>query len=231
MQNFTIRLTLTVLAVFVLNLSPHAEASPGFDLDLKELKKPSTPPAVTKKTPVTKTAVKKQTTSVTQPAAQPKKSVSAPKPVPVTQATPVVVSAPVAPSELTLVGRTPCQLAERMAVAVARAVPAEQLLFGLNLKTIASVQYNSLSVLISCNIAPAEAYTYSRLLEAHQVQLVNIRESETIGQVARSIVDALALSYQLEKTISVKDKGESLIYLFPQDRERQRPLRLILQPY
>lgn len=232
MQNFTIRLTLTALALFALCLPPRVGASPGFDLDLKELKKPSAPPSVSKKAVVT-TPQKKQAAAVRQPSVQAKKPQVQTTPAPkTTQAVVPVVVAPtsVEPSELTLVGGNPCQLSERVAVAVARSVPAGQLLFGLNIKPVAAVQYNNLAVLITCGLEPAEAYTYGRLLDEHQVQLINSTGRESTEQVARSIVDALALSYQLEPgNVSSGQEGK-LIYLFPADQERKRPLRLILQP-
>lgn len=223
MQNIIRAILLTLLLL----PAPQVSATPDFELDLKELKKPSAPPSVSKKSS-TVAAKKKRATPAKQPTALTQKTPIVPK----SQTVPPVASAaitatPVAASELTLVGDNPCQLAERMAVAVARSVPFEQLLFGLNLKPVASVQFNNLAVLITCNIASAEAYTYSRLLLGHQVELINIQEKETIAQVARRIVDALALSYQLGK--GGQNGGNELVYLFPADQERQRPLRLILQ--
>ncbi len=223
MQITTILFVLTILSWTLLPLAPQAWAAPGFDLDLKELKKPSSPPTATKRKPVV-AAKKKQSAPVTlQPAAATKN-----KPSQKTQTAAVVAPAPLKPAELALKGGNACQLAERMASAVARSVPAEQLLFGLNLKPVAAVRYAQLDLLITCGIPAAEAYTFGRLLKEHHVELLNIQENETIGQVARGVLDALALSYQLETDLSAQ--GGELVYSFPAEEERQRPLRLILHP-
>lgn len=230
MQNITRLAVVMTFALSSLAFAFQTAASPGFDLDLKDLKKPSSPPAVAKKS-TTATSQKKPSAAVRQvTATQPPKRQTALKPKTAPAVTPAAATASVdpVPSELTLVGGDACRLAERMAVAVARSAPAEQLLFSLNLKPVAAVQYNNLSLLISCGISAAEAYTYGRLLEEHQVQLVNISGNESVGQVARSIIDALALSYQL--TGDRSGSGTALVYLFPADNERKRPLRLIIQP-
>jgi len=194
-------------------------AAPGFDLDLKELKKPSPPPAVAKKSkPVA--AVKKKASTPTKRSGQPAQP-------PVTPPVEPAVAS-LSPSELALKAGEPCLLAERIAVAVARSVPAATLLNGLELHPVAAVSYGEVSVLITCGISAAEAYTYGRLLEEHQVELVNIRGDETAGQTARKVIDALALPYQIETDSASKDG--TLTYLMPASQERQRPLRLTLQP-
>jgi len=222
MQNFSTFLRLIIPIWFLLTMTSQTSAEPGFDLDLKELKKPSTPlPATSKKT-VSTTTRQKSIPAKKQASVAKKK-----KPAPYMQ-TAAAPPLPVVPSELALKGGNACLLAERMAVAVARSIPAETVLNGLDLKPVAAVIFGNLSALITCGISDAEAYTYSRLLAGHQVQLVNIIGNETAKQVARSIIDALALSYQIEADESSRDGN--LIYLIPADHERQRPLRLILQP-
>jgi len=138
------------------------------------------------------------------------------------------VPSPVTPSELSLKGGNACQLAEQMAVAVAHSVAAAPLLSGLDLKPVATVRHDHLTVLITCRISPAETYTFARLLEQRQIYLLNIEGNETTAQVARNVIDALALPYMQENNEYSKE-GE-LIYLFPVDQERKRPLRLTLQP-
>lgn len=209
----------TVVWLSALLMPIQVWAAPGFDLDLKELKKPSAPPAVARKSKPVVTAKKK--------ASVPSKRSVKPAQPPAAEpaATPV---APLSPSELTLKAGDPCLLAERIAVAVARSVPAATLLNGLELHPVAAVSYGEVSVLITCGISAAEAYTYGRLLEEHQVELVNIRGNETAGQTARKVIDALALPYRIESDSESKDG--TLTYLMPSSQERQRPLRLTLQP-
>ena len=126
-------------------------------------------------------------------------------------------------------GENACQLSERIAVALAHTVSPESLLNGLSLKPAATVSYGQLNLMVICNLAVAEAYTYSRLLSTHQVELINIRGDETAGQVAQKIIDALALSYIREPAENDTD-GSTQIYLFPSDTQRQHPLRLVVQP-
>jgi hypothetical protein len=223
MQTTIILFILTILSWTMLPLTPQIWAAPGFDLDLKELKKPSSPPTASKKKPVVVTK-KKQIAPTTQQSAVATKA----KPALKSQTASVVTAALLIPAELALKGGNACQLAERMATAVARSVPVEKLLFGLNLKPVAAVRYAHLDLLITCGIPAAEAYTFGRLLKEHHVELLNIQENETIRQVARGVLHALALSYQLETDLSAQ--GGELVYSFPAEEERQRPLRLILHP-
>ena len=201
-------------------------AAPGFDLDLKELKKPSQPAAPKKAASPKKKKSEAKATTKKQPAVadakhaikQPETAL-APTPQPASDQSELVLHR----------GDNPCQLAERIAVALARTVPTELLLNGLDLKPIATVNHGQLDLIITCRLPVAEAYTYSRLLEEHQVALVNIRGDETAGQTAQKIVDALALSYQQEH-VEKEGDDSTRIYLFPADVQRQRPLRLVVQP-
>jgi hypothetical protein len=198
-------------------------AAPGFDLDLKELKKPSQP-TVPKKT-TTKPRKKKNEAKST-----PKKQPAIVETKPAIKQPETAVQAVPEPSELILHrGDNPCQLAERVAVALARTVPTDSLLNGLDLKPVATVNRGQLDLMVVCGLPDAEAYTYSRLLSEHQVELVNIRGDETAGQTAQKVIDALALSYQQEQLEKEAD-GSRRIYLFPADAQRQRPLRLVVQP-
>lgn len=210
----------------VLFSSSAAWAAPGFDLDLKELKKPSQPAAPKKAAPPKKRkseakATTKKTSAVadSKPAVKQSETALATLPQPASE-----------PSELILHrGDNPCQLAERIAVALARTVPTELLLHGLDLKPVATVNHGQLDLMVTCRLPDAEAYTYSRLLSAHLVELVNIRGDETAAQTAQKIIDALALSYQQEPA-EQDSNGSTRIYLFPADAQRQRPLRLVVHP-
>lgn len=203
-------------------------AAPGFDLDLKELKKPSIPLAIVKKKTVAVQNKKKAEKKTVQ---QKKPAMAKPLPAVAVEHNAVkpVVLANTEASELALhLGGNACQLAEHVAIAVARAVPATSLLNGLSLQPVASVKYAELGLMVVCGISPAEAYTYSRLLEEHHVELVNITGSETAGQTAQKIIDALAISYRIET--AAKPSDGTLTYLIPASQERQRPLRLTLHP-
>jgi len=225
MQNFTPILRLTILVWLLGVLVSQTWAAPGFELDLKELKKPASPPPAAKKKNVAATVEKKQTTPIKKQIQIAVKKQKTPLPQ---KALPAAVSPHFIPSELALKGGNACQLAEKMAIAVARSIPVTPLLNGLDLKPVAAVKYGDITALITCGILPAEAYTFARLLEGHQIYLLNIQEKETTEQVAQKIVDTLALSYMRENDESAK--GGELIYLFPEDKERQRPLRLTLNP-
>lgn len=213
-------------SALMLLLAQISWAAPGFDLDLKELKKPSQPAAPKKTDPPRKKKSEAKATPKKQPAiAETKPTVKQPE----IALTPLLQPVP-EQSELILHrGDNPCQLAERVAVALARTVPTDSLLNGLDLKPVATVNHGQLDLMVTCGLQVAEAYTYSRLLEEHQVELVNIRGDETAGQTAQKIIDALALSYQQEQVEKEAD-GSRRIYLFPTDAQRQRPLRLVVQP-
>jgi hypothetical protein len=220
MQNIIILITLSFL---LLQALPAAAAPAGFELDLKELRKPSSP-LVTKKKKVAHSRRKKKTSSTSrQPATTPSKVITVEPSATVSTTTPT----PNPPSELDLKGGDACQLGERLAVAVARSVPVASLLHNLPLTALAAISYDQLDVLITCKLQDAEAYTYERLLEAHEVQLVNIKENETTEQVAQRIIEALDLPYQREADGS---KDGVLVYLFPANKERQRALRLTIHP-
>lgn len=209
-------------SALILLLAQITWAAPGFDLDLKELKKPSQPAAPKKAAPPRKKKSEAKATPKKQPAIADAKQ-------PEIALTPLLQPVP-EQSELILHrGDNPCQLAERVAVALARTVPTELLLNGLDLKPVATVNHGQLDLMVTCGLQVAEAYTYSRLLEEHQVELVNIRGDETAGQTAQKIIDALALSYQQEPAEKDSNSG-TRIYLFPAEAQRQRPLRLVVQP-
>jgi hypothetical protein len=153
-------------------MTPQLWAAPGFELDLKELKRPSAPPSATVKKKVVAAEKKKQTAPSKKIVQTTKKKKTVLPKLVATETAPQ----PVSPSELALKGGDPCQLAERMAIAVAQTVPVEGTLNGLNLKPVIAVKSGGLTTVITCGLAPAEAYTFTRLLEEHQVYLLNINE-------------------------------------------------------
>ncbi len=216
-----------VLAALLLAVPLQAWGAADFDLDLKELKRPVAPSPAKKhkaKTASKKKSVPKQAKNTSKPPAEtaPLAAVAA------TPTGPGVAAADIAPAELDLTGTDACQLAERLTVALGRPVPAAELLHGLNLQPVAAVRYAGLEALVICGLSPAEAYTYGRLLAEHEVELIAISPQEQPATVARAITDALALSYQVEKDHT--PEGGALVYLFPANQERQRPLRLSIRP-
>jgi hypothetical protein len=194
----------------------HAQPAAGFELDLQDLKKPAAPAAVKKKksTPVARTKATVKTTGRVSDTKAPALLQHIEKPQ-----SPVM-------SELALKATDPCQLAERLAVAVAHRVPEQELLYDLDLKPVAAVTFGGLRLLVVCNLAAAEAYTYRRLLADHGVELVTIASGTAASVVTAVIADALGISYQLQQEIL---NGE-LSYLFPAEFERKRPLKLTIQP-
>lgn len=219
------RTVLTLLPILLLVLSCSAYGS-GFDLDLKELQKPVYPASGTGGkqkivgSPRKSRSVQKPEAAVeTAPAKQTEAS------VPLPEISPPVTSVT---AELILKAGDSCRFGEQVAVAVARSVPAERLLNGLNFRTVAAVTAGDLKLLVSCGLADAEAYTYNRLLDEHQVQLLNLKATDAADQVMERLLTALGLSYLLEQH-ELAQGGEDR-YLVLADKERERPLRLILQP-
>ena len=210
-------LLLLTWLVLVSAVSSHAQPATNFELDLQELKKPAAPPVLKKKTPAPLPRTKAEVTAI-------KKAAPDKKPPPLQQH--VEKNRPPAMSELTLKGTDACQLAERLAVAVAHRVPEQELLYDLDLKPVAAVTFGGLNLLVVCDLAAAEAYTYRRLLDDHGVELVVIAPGMAASAVTAGIADALGISYQLQQETS---DGE-LSYLFPAEFERKRPLKLTIQP-
>ncbi len=196
----------------------HAQPVTDFELDLQELKKPAVPLLLKKKTSVPTPRKKAELPAVKKPVADKKNS-------PLQQPR-AEKSRPPALSELTLKGTDACQLAERLAVAVAHRVAVQELLYDLDLKPVAAVTFGGLRLLVVCDLKAAEAYTYRRLLDDHQVELLNITTGMSASGVAVGIADALGISYQLQQEVS----GGECTYFFPAEFERTRPLRLTIQP-
>lgn len=197
--------------------SGSARSTAGFELDLQELKKPTVPAAAKKKTT---TPVSRTKADVTATRKTPPDTVSPPL-----QQRAEAFRSPVI-SELTLKVTAPCQLAEQLAVAVAHRVPEQELLYDLDLKPVAAVTFGGLRLLVVCDLAAAEAYTYRRLLADHGVELVTIASDTAASAVTAAIADALGISYQLQQEVS----GGECTYFFPAEFERTRPLRLTIQP-
>ena len=211
-------LMLSCWSLLTLAATPTCTAAP-FDLDLHELNKPFTPQRKIKKKPAeTPTVARKQRTKSSKAASLLKPALKA-----ATEAAPPPIA------ELSLKAGNSCLLAENMAVALGRAVPIESLLNGLDLHPVAAVQAGDGGLLITCGLPTAEAYTYQRLLEEHNVQLMNVADTDSATKVAQELIRHLGLACSQETDGTATD-GD-LIYQCPATGElQQRPLRLILQP-
>lgn len=171
--------------VAVLALPLPASAAPGgFDLDLKELKKPAD--TVVKPRPHAAER-KKAKTHRTHPKGAKRKLHS---------------TQPAAPRSVTLEGATACTLARQFLEALAEPVPVEKVLQGITMPAASmAARYQGATVLLACGLHAAEAYTFQRLLEADGVQLINIADDETPLQVMQSVARQAGLSYrQLQGT-------------------------------
>lgn len=166
--------------------APHASfaAPAGFELDLKELKKPSPTLLAPPKAKATPTA------------APPKKA------VPARTATPKVkkaTAAPAAPAErvLLLDGASGCQVARMLLEAVAAPTEAAEMLHGLTLQLTAAGNYQGVTAVLVCDLPTAEAYTFGRLLETDGIRLINVAADQAAGVAIDAVAEALGLSYRL----------------------------------
>jgi len=198
-------------------------APPGFDLDLKELKKP---PAVIvthkKQAPVQKAPTKapaaartttKKTAAPTKTALPSKKLVSPPVP----NQTPVPPD--VAEQIILLDGKTACRLAQLLLEAVAEPAPVAETLQGLPLSAASAARLQGATVLLTCGLPTAEAYTFGRLLEAERVTLINVAADQPLAVTVDQVAQALGLSYRLLQ-------DNPLSYLTSD--QQGRPLRLVI---
>lgn len=198
---------LTPCFLATLCVAPYAAlaAPAGFELDLKELKKPSstliapkkqTPaPKKTQPQPTAKAPAKKSppTAKTTHQAKQP------PKTQPATQ----VTTTPNEPVEqvVLLDGATPCQLARLLLEAVAKPVPVAEALQGIATPATAAGRHQGATAVLACGMPPAESYTLGRLLEAEGIQLISLTETEQPAQVVQAVAQGLGLSYRQRQDV------------------------------
>lgn len=197
-----------LLALAALMTAPHASfaAPAGFELDLKELKKPSP----------TLIAPPKARPKAT--AAQPKKAAPARTTMPrIKKAT----AAPAVPTErvVLLDGVNGCQGARKLLEAVAAPAKAADMLQGLTLQVAAAASYQGLTAVLVCDLPAAEAYTFGRLLEADGIRLINLPADQPTGVAIDAIAEALGLSYRLLQ-------DSPLNYLT--NDQQGRPVRLVI---
>lgn len=211
----TMKLPVLLALAALMTAPPASLAAPaGFELDLKELKKPSptlitppkrvTTPQITKPQPTAKAPAKK-----VRPAA--KTAQRAPKIAPAPQQT--------AEQLALLDGATACIRARLLLEAVAKPIPVEDALQGLILPAIAAGRHQGATVVLACDLPTAEAYTFGRLLEADGVTLINLAADAAAELTVATVAEALGLSYRLLQ-------DNPLSYLTSD--QQGRPLRLVI---
>lgn len=212
-----------LLVLAALLTAPYAAlaAPAGFELDLKELKKPSSKLIAPKKQaaapkkaqpyPTAKTPAKKAT-STPKTVRQAKQPVS-------TQPATQVTTTPHEPVEqvVLLDGATACQLARLLLDAVAKPIPVAELLQGLAAPATAAGRHQGASAVLACDLPAAEAYTFGRLLEADGIKLINVTANQPTELTVDLVAQALGLSYRLLQ-------DNPLSYLT--NDQQGRPLRL-----
>ncbi|CAH2031759.1 hypothetical protein [Trichlorobacter ammonificans] len=210
-------------------------ADPSFELPLKELKKPSLPPS-SKKTAVgsgTKSAAKSSEgarsgrKSRRHRTGKAEAMTAAAPDVP----TPAVASAPVPAADVTstveevlLTPGLPCWFAGQVAGVLAAPAPAAPLLRGFKLAPVALPRHEGATVVITCGLPAAEAYTTARLLETRHLNLLNLEGNEAPERVLEQVLDSLGFSYVVEGS------AEERQYLVSLDNDPETLLRLVIKP-
>lgn len=205
-----------LLVLAALLTAPHAAlaAPAGFELDLKELKKPSSPLAAPPKRATAPKATKPHATAK----APAKKARPAAK---VAQRATQPALAPRETDELVVLldGATPCQRARLLLDAVAKPLPVAEVLQGLAVPATAAGRHQGATVVLACDLPTAEAYTFGRLLEADGVTLINVAADASAELTVDLFAEALGLSYRLLQ-------DNPLSYLV--NDQQGRPLRLVI---
>lgn len=216
---------LAVCCMFVLMLSVSGWAAPEFDIQLKELKKPSLP-AVSKKPAAAAASGKTKSKRRSRKYRAEKTEPSAPPVAPEkSQTNAVTVDEPLPVEEITIRPGLPCKLAGQVAdTLAAEADNAPSLLQGFRLAPVAVAQHEGATVIITCGLAVAEQYTVARLLETRNVQLLNISGGESAEQVIEGVINSLGYSYQVEHG----EKGARYLILLESDKETM--LKLVINP-
>lgn len=213
-----------ICCIAVLLLNSICQAESGFELPLKELKKPSLPPSA--KRPK---AAAKQTTKTAETSARPKKAATgAPKKAvkAVAAAPAVAVPAEATPKmhEVVLKPGLSCWFAGQVASVIAAPATAPELQKGFRLAPVAVAKHDEVTTLITCGLPDAEAYTIARLLAARNLQMLNINGTESPEQTVEKVLNSLGFSYQTEQN----EGGNSFIVAL--DSTQEKLLRLVIRP-
>lgn len=175
---------LLVLAALMTAQHAALAAPAGFELDLKELKKPSaaliTPPKA-----------KAKTASAPQKKARPTRT-----------AAPLIKKAtapPAKPAErvVLLDGATGCHVARMLLEAVASPTTVTDRLQGLALQVTTAGSYQGVTAVLVCGLPTAESYTVGRLLEADGITLINVAADQPTEVAIDAVAEAVGLSYRL----------------------------------
>ena len=177
-------------------------AQSGFELNLKELKKPS---ATLLAPPKAKAKAASAPQKKSRPAPLVKKA-TAPPPKP-------------AERVVLLDGASGCQVARMLLEAVAAPAKPADMLHGLALQVTAAGSYQGVTAVLVCDLPTAEAYTFGRLLEADGITLINVAGDEPAGVAIDAVAEAVGLSYRLLQ-------DSPLSYLA--NDHQGRPVRLVI---
>lgn len=221
-----------ICCIAVLLLNSVCQAESGFELPLKELKKPSLPSSARKQKPAAPKETAKPATEpakIVKPDAETVRKKAAAKPPESKKSTMPVKAASSASAEgfapvedLILKPGLPCWFAGQTAGAIAISAP-ELLDKEYNLAPVAVVRYDDATTVVTCGMPLAEQFTLARLMERQNIQLVNINGSETAEQVIVKIVNSLGFSYQTEHA------EETQILLIAASAKQEKLIRLTIK--
>lgn len=196
-------------------------ADPSFELPLHELKKPSLPPSPPKAAAGGRKASKKPRKHRTETAAA---TAGATEPAPAVAQAPASEETSPAVEEVQLTAGLPCWFAGQVAGVLAAQAPADPLLRGFRLAPVALPRHEGATVVVTCGLPAAEAYTTARLLETRHLGLVNLTGDESAENVLEQVLGGLGFSYVVEGAA-----GERR-FLVSLQSEPETLLRLLIKP-
>lgn len=200
--------TPALLVLAALLAAPHAApaAPAGFELDLKELKKPSPALIAPPKAKAKAASAPQKKSKAPRRAAPLTKKATAPPPKP-------------AGRVVRLDGAGGCQVARMLMAAVAAPAKTNHILHGLTLQVAATGSYRGATAVLVCGLPTDEAYTFGRLLEADGVRLINLAADQPTELAIDAVAEALGLSYRL-----LQDNPLS----YQTSDHQGRPVRLVI---
>lgn len=172
-----------ILAAFsLMPVTVNAAPTTGFDLDLKDLRRPALPPVT-----ATKQMVHRRKTHPRTPHERHMKEKS---PVPV-----------IAPATVTMTNKDTCSLGSNLLAMVAVTIPPQQVLPGFSDAAMAAARYQGVTALLACGLHPAEAYTLRRLLSVRGVSFISLQGDESATQVIQTVAAGLGIPYRKQRSI------------------------------
>jgi hypothetical protein len=116
--------------------------------------------------------------------------------------------------------RTACPLAKQILAVLAEKTTAAELFPGVIMPgNITAVKADGISAILVCGMSRSDEYTFKRLLEIKDIQLISLSNDDGLKQVVQTISEALGFSFQL---ISEKDQ----VYQFRRDGEKDYFIRI-----